>query len=282
MDSDRIYYLRVQACEGRLEEALQEFVAPVLRSVQGSAGLDAAYFSRYKWEALLFVVGDPSWLSAVRTETEQRAEQQLHAGLLERRVPATYRPEYERYGGEEGMRLAERFFQADSLSCLDLLDAERRGLLGKPRREYSLLLTDRFLDLLGFDRARKVAFYRYAYAWAIEQGRWQSSELLLLEERYGDLKDGLAALFEGRTADAELFGGEEPARLARGWIDAMRPMVATLLRFQAAGRLPQDILPLAWSYTHMHCNRLGITGEAEAILRFFMQRLHEDGAGAAS
>lgn len=282
MHSDRIYYLRVRASEGRLEEALQDFVAPVLRSVQGSPHLDAAYFSRYKWEVLLFVVGDPSWLSEFRAEIEQRAEQHLHAGLLECRVPATYQPEYDRYGGEEGMRLAEHLFQADSLFCLDLLDVERRGHLGKPRREYSLLLTDRFLDLLGFDRERKVAFYRYAYAWAIEQGRWQSPELHLLEERYGDLKDGLTALFQGRTPDAELFGGEEPARIARGWIEAMRPLIETLVRSQAAGRVPQNIQQLAWSYTHMHCNRLGITGDAEAILRFFMQRLHEDGAGGTS
>jgi thiopeptide-type bacteriocin biosynthesis protein len=281
MISDRITYLRVLAAPGRLEEALRVFVAPVLRNIQGSPMLDAGYFSRYQMEALLFIVGDPQWLAGVRADVEQRVDRLLQTGLLQRRSLADYHPEYERYGGEEGMRLAARIFQADSLSCLELLDVEDRGLLAKSRREYSLLLTDRLLDMLGFDRTQKIAFYKYSYSWAIDRGQWQQEDLCLLEERYEGLKVGLAALFEDRLPDDDLFGGAEAARVAHGWIERTRPLIADLQRARSVGRVSQDIVPLAWSYTHMQCNRLGITGEAEAVLRFFMQRLHEDGSGGA-
>jgi hypothetical protein len=40
-----------------------------------------------------------------------------------------------------------------------------------------------------------------------------------------------------------------------------------------------DLVNLAWSLMHMHCNRLGIDAVAEAILRYYMYRLHQD-AGA--
>jgi hypothetical protein len=44
----------------------------------------------------------------------------------------------------------------------------------------------------------------------------------------------------------------------------------------AEGRIRQDLVHLAWSYCHMHCNRLGIENPAEAILRYFLFRFHED------
>jgi hypothetical protein len=47
----------------------------------------------------------------------------------------------------------------------------------------------------------------------------------------------------------------------------------------AAGRIQQDPIYLAWSYAHMNCNRLGIDVTPEALLRYFMQRLLEDGGG---
>ena len=47
-------------------------------------------------------------------------------------------------------------------------------------------------------------------------------------------------------------------------------------RSPAAGRVRQELVPLAWSYTHMHCNRLGIDPVAEAILRYFMHRLMQE------
>ena len=49
-----------------------------------------------------------------------------------------------------------------------------------------------------------------------------------------------------------------------------------LLREHAAGRIRRNPIDLAWALTHMHANRLQVEADAEAILRFFMHRLHEE------
>ena len=280
MDPSRVTYVRLATPVGRLEEALQELVAPLLREIEGNRLLDAAFFARYQWEALIFILGEPEWLSGpLGSLVEARVAELRAKGLVLRQALAGYQPEYERYGGVEGMRLAERIFQEDSLACLELIEADSRGLLGKSRREYSLVLTERLLDLLHFDPAWRISFYRFSYAWALEQGTWQEDDLRLLEKKYQGVKDGLASLLDHdpeRDSEA-LYGGAEPADIAERWIEATRPLIDRLVDGHAEGRIQQDLVQLAWSYTHMQCNRLGITGDAEAILRFFMHRLYEDG-----
>ncbi|HET9300793.1 MAG TPA: lantibiotic dehydratase C-terminal domain-containing protein, partial [Candidatus Polarisedimenticolaceae bacterium] len=46
------------------------------------------------------------------------------------------------------------------------------------------------------------------------------------------------------------------------------------------GSVQQDPGHLAWSLTHMHCNRIGLDVHAEAVLRYFAWRLHQDEAVA--
>lgn len=277
-------YVRFRIASGRLEDALLGLVGPLLGGVRGDVRLEAAYFARYRSEALLFVHGDPDWLDRrVRADVEERAAALCAEGLVSSWIFPEYRPETERYGGEEGLGLAGRIFQEDSAACLGLIDAERRGRVSKSRRELSVVLTERLLDLLRFDDERRVAFYRHSYRWEIEQGTWQADDLALLEERYRGLRYGLGELIARcRSGDPDdLYGGSEPARLARDWIEATRPAVERLLEAHAAGRIRQELVELAWSYTHMHCNRLGIAGDPEAVLRFFMHRAYEDRAAAA-
>jgi hypothetical protein len=83
---------------------------------------------------------------------------------------------------------------------------------------------------------------------------------------------------EGRAAPTSppVGGGEEPARIAGDSLARLRPAVEDLREAHGAGRIHQDLVHLAWSHTHMHCNRLGIGGTAEAILRYFMNRLHQE------
>lgn len=220
---------------------------PLLVDLSARPGVRSVYFARYQQEALLFVDAD------------------VELDLPGKRVP--FVPELARYGGAEGFRIAEGIFAADSLPSLDLLAARQAGK-GRPLRESSLLLTERLLDLLAFDRSRRIAFYRASYSWALDQGRWDEDDLRLLETRYASLREGLAELL--RSGHPEEF---------RAWMDATRPWIERLRAAHAAGTVTQDLGSLAWSYAHMQCNRLGIDGDAEAILRYFLQRVHEDGLG---
>src|SRR5262249_47648279 len=108
-------------------------------------------------------------------------------------------------------------------------------------------------------------------------GTWEEDDRALLEERYQELRPALGELFGPAEADPDLvWGGERAAAIGRRCLAELEPTVRQLLAAHAAGRIAQDLGYLAWSYTHMHCNRLGIDPNPEAILRFFMHRFHQD------
>ncbi|HEV8334791.1 MAG TPA: thiopeptide-type bacteriocin biosynthesis protein [Candidatus Polarisedimenticolia bacterium] len=282
MTSQRCLYTLLYGPRESHEEILRELVEPVARKIRTHAELDSLFYARFnvpRWQVRFRVLGRPAWVEGeVRKLVEERLAVIRDRGLIEGHEFAEYQREYDRYGGGEGMALAEQIFFHDSLACLDLIEADRRGVLAKSRREFVLVITERFLDLLEMDRAQRLAFYERGYGWALEIGSWREEERQILQERYQSLAPGLEELFLGETArnpDA-LYGGPEAARIARSFLESARPAAGRLLEAHRAGRVPQDLIYLAWSYTHMQCNRLGIDPAAEAILRFFMHRFLED------
>jgi thiopeptide-type bacteriocin biosynthesis protein len=269
------------------ERILADFVTPIADEIRDAPELHSLFFARYNvpsWQVRFRILGRPDWVSGPVFERVDRDLAPLRAsGAVEGVEYAQYDREVERYGGDEGMALAEKLFLHDSLACLDLMAAERQGLLAKTRREFSLLMTERLLDLLGFDREQRLAFYAYGHRWAHEMGTWKEAELATIEAKYQAIKPGLQDLFTGeQSTDAVAqWGGEEPARIAAHWQEASRPVVLAIREAHAAGRISQDLGYLAWSYAHMSCNRLGIDPTPEALLRYFMNRLIEDGGGPA-
>ncbi len=282
MKPERCLYTLLHAPRERHENLLRELVAPVVREVLPSPELDSLFFVRYSdpdWQLRFRILGRPVWVDGMVRERIERALPVLERrGFLTGWEFASYQREYDRYGGEEGMRLSERVFLHDSVAVLDLIDVERAGGLAKSRREFSMAFVERFLDLLGFDREQRIAFYRRGHVWAFAEDGWGPDDLRLLEERYLALRPGLLALFAtGRAGEIDAFyGGAEPARIAAACLDSLRPVIGDLLAAHAAGRVRQDLVDLAWSLTHMHCNRLGLEPGPEAILRFLMYRLHQD------
>lgn len=285
MDDPLCLFTLLHAPRERHEDLLADFVTPIARDLRDAPELHSLFFARYNvpgWQLRFRILGRPDWISGpVRERVERNLEPLLDS--LDKVEFAQYDREVERYGGEEGMALAEKLFLHDSLACLDFMDAERQGLTGKTRREFSLLMTERLLDLLTFDRERRLAFHAFGYQWTREMGTWGDKEVETIEARYQDLSDGLQDLFTGEQShDPELlWGGEEPARIAERWLEASRPVAEAILEGHAAGRIQQDLNYLAWSYSHMQRNRLGIDPTPEAILHYFMHRLMQDGGGPA-
>lgn len=272
-------FVRIDTPAGRLEHALMEFVSPLFRELRSFPELEGLFFARYQWQILLRILGPVEWVGTfVGDLLEPSISSARERGLVLGHAFEDYLAETERYGGAEGVRLAERIFQHDSVACLDLIAADTSGQLAKSRREFSLVLIERFLDLLRFDRERRIDFYRVGYAWAIEEGSWREEDLRLLEARFQSLRDGLTELFRGaRQLEAEsVWGGAAPAGIAHVFLDSTRPVAEELIEAHRSGRIDQDLVQLAWSIAHMHCVRLGVDSNAEAILRFFMHRLHQE------
>jgi thiopeptide-type bacteriocin biosynthesis protein len=277
-EDESCLYTLMHAPRENHETLLREFVIPVVREIRDAAELDCIFFARYSvpdWQLRFRVLGRPSWVeSRVKPRIDDALAPVRASGLVQDVEFASYQREWERYGGTLGMRLAEQIFFQDSLACLALIDAEHRGGLAKTRREYSLLFVERFLDLMGFDRDTRIAFYQFAHSWPITDGTWTDDDMRALDRKFESLAPGLVELLQGGQDQPAQWGGEEPARIAAHGLAASRPIVEEITAEHRAGRIQQDLVNLAWSYTHMHCNRLGIDAMPEAILRYFMWRLY--------
>jgi thiopeptide-type bacteriocin biosynthesis protein len=267
------------------DRLLRELVAPVVREIRDQKELDSLFFIRYDdpdWQLRFRVLGRPAWVEGPVRDRVERALQPFVEERVIRKVDfGEYVREWERYGGPLGMRISEKIFHHDSLACLDLLEAEARGQLSKSRREWSLAFTERFLDLLGFDEAQRLAFYRSGHDWAFRDGVFDEEDLPRLERQYRANREGLHEIvLRGKSRAPELqYGGSEAARIAGALLDATRPVAEELLAAHSEGTVVQDLVSMAWSYAHLHCNRLGIELVPEAILRYLMFRSYAELSG---
>lgn len=256
-------------------------VGSVAAELESAAGLEILFFGRYNkpdWHLRLHLFGDPAWLRDTGAGIVGRhLDASRDHGDITAWNEAPYERETDRYGGEHDARLAERIFHEDTRACFEFLRAEADGLVQRTRREWCLLMTERYLDALGFDRARRIAFYRHSWRFEVDLGRWQDDELNALDRHFASIREDLLDLFVGgRRLDAALlWGGDAPARIAHSFLDSVNPLLATLRADRGAGGVRKNPIELAWSLTHMHCNRMQVEADAEAILRYFMFRLHE-------
>jgi len=286
-DQGCLYSLLYVPREG-IEEVLERLVAPIVSEIQDHPDLDSVFFVRFsepRWQLRFRVLGRSAWVNGrVRELVETRLRDLEASGEIEGHEFTKYDREYDRYGGDVGMALAEKLFHFDSLACLEIVRIDRAGLLQKTRREFAMALVDRFMDLSRFSPAERVAFYKYGYSWALELKTWEQEELGLLEKRFEKLHDGLEKLFFGPGAEdpVRFYGGPEAALVAASFLERSQPVVEAILREHQAGRIRQHPLHLFWSYTHMLTNRLGVEATPEAILRFFMYRLLEERARSAA
>jgi len=273
-------YAVVWLARERIEDLLLDEIAPLAREVRHHPDFHSLFYVRFsepRWQFRFRVLGRPEWVrGALRDRLHRRLEELATEGRIEGHQFARYDRELERYGGEAGMELAERLFFLDSMAAIEWCAAERSGRIRKPRREIGLLVADRMADLAGLDRRQRLAFYRHGYAWALESGSWGPEELELLEQRFRKNQPGLDRLLDPSMDEAERWGGEESAAIARRFLEGAAPLIRRIVAEQTAGVIQQELVYLIWSYAHMFSNRLGIESSAESILRYFMHRHLEE------
>lgn|GEM_PF-662834 len=278
-------YLCAHAGPEHHPAVVTDLVLPLGLSIRDRPELSSLFFVRMNvptWQVRFRVVGEETWLhGAYRDEAEERLEPFLREGVVTKVEWTRYEREVERYGGEEGMELAEKIYLYDSLACLEWLALERKGGLDRTRREIALLLGERYADLLGLEGRERAHFYHFGYTWAREMGTWDEASFAKLEERYRQIEPAMHEMLDGEVSrDPEaLWGGSASAEIADRLLRELRPWLERVVEGFRAGRILQHLGYLGWSYTHLPCNRLGLPPGPEAILRYLQHRYHQENHG---
>jgi len=190
---------------------------------------------------------------------------------------ADYEPEYHRYGGRDGVELAEWHFEHSSDSVLDLMATAnlhvRPVLLGQSAQ----LSAAACFALLDDDAAIVEFFTKNRAFWERSYGPDPVAAQPNFEKAYAGsgtrLRDRIAVIGTAvRRRDLAVL-----PPLQRDWVEhayQLRDRLADLA--ESADRLPVPVL-LA-SYLHMNNNRLGVTIQDEVYLSYMMARAVSESA----
>jgi thiopeptide-type bacteriocin biosynthesis protein len=264
---------------GTCDRVLVELVAPLVVAVRGRCLAERYFFVRYGEGGphirLRFLgrrdvlVGEVLPL-VVRT---CRAFA-LPGGVTPRMAP--YAPEYERYGGPDGVALAERCFEASSDAAIVLLGGMRPGDQ-RARFAQSLFTTLAMAHAFCRDRMEAAAFVR-------EYGTRYLGVIARRDDAHATLRAAFAEGYERQASRVHPYVEECWGRLCRAeslsaaldpWVAHLRELRVAFEGLARAGRLAlpdgspgrhsamRRIVP---SYLHMMNNRVGVGIPHEAYL----------------
>jgi thiopeptide-type bacteriocin biosynthesis protein len=188
----------------------------------------------------------------------------------------TYEREIERYGGTEGMALAEQVFQCDSDAALEILDQLEPGDAGLDERwRLTLCSMHAFITDFGLDLATKSSLMnQLRKAYEAEFGV-KTLFRIQLGDRFRKEKRDLEALLDPEQrmthplAPGLAIFEHRSARLT--------PVIANLRACEQAGRLSEPLSNLVASFLHMTANRLLRSAQRthELVLYDFLARIFE-------
>jgi thiopeptide-type bacteriocin biosynthesis protein len=280
------------------DEVLTGLVRPLLDDLLGRGVVRRFFFIRYRDPGahvrlrLLAPVGEHAGIvagleGARREFNESRKGPPVLTGLR----PEAYRPEVSRYGGPLGVGISEAVFETSSVLVLDTLPAiVRAGGEGALRFGHAgmgaMLLVGALLR--GESTATKIRF--------LEQYEGTQLDRFVKGEAAARMKGRLEALAGGQDSlmdklQAVHQAAEEPERLpeplsgaATGFLSVRRELVDACergaIRFNGnrgdrAPSLSRALRTLAYSYLHMHLNRLGVGTIHEPLVARIARRTLE-------
>ena len=265
-------YLKIYAGTSSADQILTHHIAPLLEATRSL--YDRWFFIRYDegGEHLrLRFHGDPRVLvTQLLPRIHACFGPLLAQGLCWKLQLDTYEPELERYGGTEGMALAETVFWRDSQAVLALIQASPGDAGADLRWRLGLRAVDALLDDMGFDFESKARVIHQARENFSREFMSKGGLDIQLGDKFRKLRKDLdACLFAADSAAAE------PGQVILGQRrDLLAPCWQRLRSADSDGRLKAQ--ELALSYTHMHLNRLFRSSQRaqEFVLYDFLDRLY--------
>lgn len=252
-------FTKLYAGTATADDILTEIVGPLAREARQSGLATRWFFMRYldpEFHLRVRFEGDAARLTGELLPDLHRAlAPLLDDGRLTRVVLDTYQREIERYGGDRGMPLAERWFEADSDCVLGIVERLEGDAGADARWRLALRGTHLVLADLGLDLGQRLeAMRRAKQTWAKNLGATGSAFERQLSAKARTERAGVEALIgESWREDDDLAPGYE---LLAERSRASAPIVAELRQRERAGELTEPIQDLALSFAHMHNNRL--------------------------
>ena len=252
-------YLKLYAGSATADRLLREEIAPLAHRLVASGAADSWFFIRYEDPGFHLRVrfhGEPD---AIRPAVDALVAKVLDQRLAHDAAMATYRREVERYGGPDGIDVAERVFHADSDAAVDLLDLFQPGEPGlEARWRVGVLGAERLLVDLGLDATTRAALSRRMRDSFDREFR---ADAALRRGVAGRVREHLASL-------------DDLVELAPGVavLDQRSARIAPLAR-----QVPEPVEALAASFVHMWLNRLHRSENRfhEYVTYALLARLHE-------
>ena len=276
------FFAKLYSGPATTDQVLREVAGPVAERLLSAGVADRWFFVRYSdpdCHLRLRLHGHPDRLAGTALSALQAAARPLLGDRRLWRIQLdTYEREVERYGGAEGIVLAERLFYADSQAVLELaglLAEDTRGDLGwrLALAGMDLLLTDLDFDL----EARRAIVQKMRDAFALEFHAG-ADFARQLAARFRSERKALESLLEPAAAgDGPLAAGLEVFRRRS---QRLAPVAAELRACARQGRLSKPPAELAASFLHMHANRLLRSAHRaqELVLYDFLYRLYQSHA----
>jgi thiopeptide-type bacteriocin biosynthesis protein len=265
----RWLFVKVYTGTGTADHVLRALVGPLVEEVLAKGLATRWFFLRFADPRPHVRLRFEGPVEAILPLLHARAAPLLAEGRLARIQLDTYERELERYGGEEGVSLAEKLFQADSACALRVI-AATPGDQGADLR-WRLLVRgmDQLLEDLGLSLEERRALVRrekdgYGAELGADDSFWRQ-----LGARFRRERGTLEPLLD-RAQDAT-----SPHRAALAAFAARSEVVRALA--PEIKKLPLPVATLAASYLHMHANRLLRTAQRsqEACLHYFLDRCYE-------
>jgi thiopeptide-type bacteriocin biosynthesis protein len=280
-------YAKLYTGTAAADQLLRDVVKPLTEEVIESGAVESWFFVRYgdpDWHLRLRFKGSPERLHAeVLPALRSAAASLLEDGRVWRLQLDTYEREIERYGGLEGIDLAERLFHVDSEAVLEIIELLEPGDVGLDERwRLTLLGMDHVLENFGLDLATKHAVVEAARSRFAKEFRVDEWIGPRLGERFRLERSDLEVLLDlTEDADHPLAQGIE---ILQGRSRRWAPVIAELQACAQDGRLAMPLNDLAATHMHMHANRLLRAAQRaqELVIYDFLERLYASRLARAS
>jgi len=271
-------YVKLYTGTSTADGLLRDVVGPAVREALASGVADSWFFLRYadpEWHLRVRLHGDPAALHGrVLPALHESLAGFMADGRLWKVQLDTYDREVERYGGQEGIELAERLFRADSDAVLEIVEMIEGDEGADIRWRLALLGCDLLLSDLGLTPEAKQTAVEHLRTSFLREFKGGKPLRVQLDQKLRAERRSLGEMLEGGAGLDDILAPALDVLTRRS--RAIAPIAEEMRAREAAGRLTVPVAEMSTSFVHMFVNRIirSAARAHELVLYDFLHQLH--------